>query len=262
MTRRHVHHAATATPSMGAPDHREKRAAPRVGWSIDVELDLEGRVFASVLRDLSATGAAVIVEGDVELGQVMQVRFSLPSEPEEVISCAGLIRSVRLGQDKHLCGIEFHHLDSQRRKSIANWVREEVAPAPGNIARNHWRGEVHSSEAFFVPSEEKEQRALRWQLGIAAIFKQVAQHLIEQDRVFVPYIGTDLSEGERVYLEVVPPTSHFVFRVLAEVVWVQRTANGHWDKGVGLRLAGLTPMDRHTLKAQLRWFRQESERYR
>lgn len=262
MTRRHVHHAATAALSTGVPDHREKRAAPRVGCSINAELNLEGRAFASVLHDISATGAAVVIEGDVQLGQVMQVRFSLPSAHEELISCAGLIRSIRLGEDKHVCGIEFHQLDSQRRKAIANWVRGEVAPAPGDIARNHWRGEVHSSEAFFVPSEEKERKTLRWQLGIAALYKQVAQHLTEQDRVFVPYIGKDLSEGERIYLEVVPPTSHFVLRVLAEVVWVQRTSNGHWDKGVGLRLAGLTPMDRHVLKAQLRWFRQESERYR
>jgi|GEM_PF-1799561 len=262
MIKRSLHHAAVATFPQVVRDEREKRSAPRVSCTIEVDAELEGRRAPSMMHDISATGAAVVFDGPVELGQVMNMRFALPNAPDEPIRCAGLVRSVRLSHGSRVCGVEFHHLDANRRKGIARWVRGEIDPAPGDIARNHWRGEIHASEAFVVPASERARKALRWQPGMASLFRQVAQHLCEQDRVFVPYIGKDLAEGDRIYLEVVPPACHYVFRVLAEVVWVQREPNGAWDKGCGLRLAGMTPMDRHMLKAQLKYFRQEKDRFR
>ena len=259
---RFIHHSAVAAFPSVVPDGREKRSAPRVSCNITLDVELEGERIASTMRDISATGAAVVFSSPVALGHVVNLRFALPCAPDEEIRCAGLVRSVRLHRGATVCGVEFHHLDAARRKAIAEWVRDEIAPQPGDIARNHWRGEIHASEAFVVPASERARTALRWQPGMASLFRQVAQHLSEQDRVFVPYIGKDLHEGDRIYLEVVPPACHYVFRVLAEVVWVQREPNGAWDKGVGLRLAGLTPMDRHMLKAQLRYFRDEKERYR
>jgi hypothetical protein len=262
MPHRSVHHAAVAAFPSVVPGQREKRSAPRVGCSISLGVELEGERIASTMHDLSATGAAIMFSAPVALGHVVNLRFALPTAPDDEIRCAGLVRSVRMHRGSALAGVEFHHLDAARRRAIAAWVRDEIAPEPGDIARNHWRGEIHASEAFVVPASERARMALRWQPGMASLFRQVAQHLAEQDRVFVPYIGKDLSEGDRIYLEVVPPACHYVFRVLAEVVWVQREPNGAWDKGVGLRLAGLTPMDRHMLEAQLRYFRDEKDRFR
>jgi len=97
---------------------------------------------------------------------------------------------------------------------------------------------------------------------MASLFKQVAKHLLAQDGVFVPYAGTELAEGDRIYLEVLPPSSHCVLRLLAEVVWVQSPAEGGFEHGIGLRIAGLSPMDRYVLKSVLKYFKHEAERYR
>ena len=262
MSKRPIHHAAIVNQSSVAQSEREKRSAPRVACTIPTRIELEGQRSTSTIHDLSATGAALVLDGAVELGQVMTLQFALPRDSSGDIRCAGLVRSVRRADGSHVCGVEFHNLDSSLRRTVAEWVRDELTPAPGDIARNHWRGEVHASEAFLVPDIDEPRKVLRWQPGMAELFKQVAQHLVEQDRVFVPYIGSDLSEGDRIDLEVVAPTCHFVFRVLAEVVWVQRTPSGAWGKGVGLRLAGMTPLDRHTLKAQLQYFKIEADRFR
>ncbi len=254
--------AVTPLPTI-MPDVREKRAAPRISTHIAARVEVDGSVSEGTFADLSAGGASLVIDNpDIELGHVLRLSFALPSEPEHTISCAGLVRSLRPRNGTAVCGIEFHRLEPTDRKSIAGWVRMEVNPGPGDIARNHWRGEVHASEAFLLPQSEQRRRALRWQPGMISLYKQVAKHLLDQDRVFVPYVGKQIAEGDRLYLEVVPPASHVVIRVLAEVVWVQSEANGHWGKGVGLRLAGLTPMDRATLESQLRWFRQEAERFR
>jgi len=254
--------AVSPLPSL-VPDIREKRSAPRVSAQLPTEIEVDGLAMSGKIADLSAGGASVVTAGaDIQLGHVLRLAFALPRSEDQMIRCAGLVRSLRTREGKAVCGVEFHQLEARDRKSIASWVRGEVNPQAGDIARNHWRGEIHASEAFLVPQREQSRRALRWQPGMVSLYKQVAHHLLDQDRVFVPYVGKGLTEGDRLYLEVVPPASHVVLRVLAEVVWVQAEPNGNWGRGVGLRLAGLTPMDRATLQAQLRWFRQEAERYR
>ncbi len=252
--------ALAAVPS-GASG-RELRTAPRVACRIAVELSLDGVTATSVLEDISSSGAAAAVPMEVELGQVVQLTFAMPHQQEDQITCAGLVRSVRIVGGESVCGLEFHNLDPGRRRSIANWIRQELNPGPGDISRNHWSGPVHSGEAYVVPQNEKSRPALRWAPGMASLFKQVAKHLLQQDGVFVPYTGSELVEGDRIYLEVIPPSSHCVLRLLAEVVWVQTPAEGGFKHGIGLRTAGLSPMDRHIVKAILKFFKNEADRYR
>lgn len=252
--------ALAAVPS--AATGRELRAAPRVACRIPVTVAFEGSTMMSTMMDISASGAAVGLKMDVELGQVVQLTFAMPHQAEDEISCAGLIRSVRDVKGEQICGLEFHNLKPNKRRSIAGWVKKELNPEPGDIARNHWSGPVHSGEAYLVPESEKSRPTLRWAPGMASLFKQVAKHLLEQDGVFVPYAGSELAEGDRIYLEVLPPSSHCVLRLLGEVVWVQSPAEGGFEHGIGLRIAGLSPMDRYVLKSILKYFKHEAERYR
>ena len=256
-----LHHAALAAVPSATQDPRELRAAPRVPCSVPVMVERNGARLGTRFNDMSATGAAVYLDAAVDLGEVLGLEFTLPGT-EDAVRCSGLVRSMRWSDGRPVAGVEFHHLPPARRKDVARWVRQELNPEPGDIARNHWSGDVHSGEAFVVPDAERSRRILRWSPGLASLFTQVARHLGAQDRVFVPYIGRELEEGDRLFLEVVPPSSHCIFRALAEVVWVQREESGTWGKGVGLRLAGMTPMDRHLLGSMLAWFRHEEERYR
>ena len=241
---------------------RELRAAPRVACRIPVTVDLDGVRAMSVMRDISSSGAAVGLPMEVELGQVVQLKFAMPHERDIEIVCSGLVRSVRDIKGDQICGLEFHKLDPAMRRSVADWVRTELNPEPGGVARNHWNSPVHAGEAYLVPEGETSRPAIRWAPGMATLFKQVAKHLLAQDGVFVPYAGTDLAEGDRIYLEVLPPSSHCVLRLLAEVVWVQTPAEGSFEHGIGLRIAGLSPMDRYVLKSMLKYFKHEAERYK
>ncbi len=257
-----VHRSPALPAASSSGGGRELRAAPRIACRIAVKLSLDGVTATSVFQDISSSGAAAAVPMEVELGQVVQLTFAMPQHHEDEITCAGLVRSVREKDGERVCGLEFHNLDPVKRRFIAKWVRNEINPEPGDIARNHWAGPVHSGEAYLVPADEKARPALRWSPGMASLFQQVAKHLLEQDGVFVPYAGSELAEGDRIYLEVVPPSSHCVLRLLAEVVWVQTPADGGFEHGIGLRTAGLSPMDRHVVKSILKFFKQEAERYR
>jgi hypothetical protein len=254
--------------SPSRPGGRELRAAPRVPCDIEVAVTQEDSVVVTRLRDISATGAAVHWARPLELGEVLQLSFELPDEHGTEVACAGLVRSFRPepSGDGRVVGLEFHKLVGPARKAVAEFVRRALsgeAPAEG---RRHWVSGVDIGNAQLVPDEERGRPALRWSTGFASLWAEVASHLGERETIFVPtHDATSLHEGERLYLEVVPPGTHAVFRMLGEVTWVQRAegaGNTGAAPGVGVRLAGLSPLDRFLVHSVARFFEQEAERYR
>jgi len=103
---------------------------------------------------------------------------------------------------------------------------------------------------------------LRWTPGLPALFDQVARVICDLETVFVPTLSGALSEGQQVYLEVVPPLSHAIFRMLGEVVWVEHGAQRATLDGVGLRLGGLSALDRELLASICSFYEEQAERYR
>ncbi len=241
--------------SRPAPSGREQRTAPRVPARIPVELEVDGTSVTTTTHDISATGAAVEYGGAVELGQVFSIAFALPDDGEE-IACAGLVRSFRPGkQGGRIVGVEFHNLPPEKRRAIARYVRwvmsgEDVQAA----AAAHWSGADHGAASVVDASDVP---VVRWAPGFSTLFLEVAAHLQTVTQVFVPVVDHGLSEGDRVWFELVPPNSHVVVRSMGEVTWVEREG----EAGVGLRLAGLTPLDRAVLAGIKGWFDRERARY-
>jgi Tfp pilus assembly protein PilZ len=234
---------------------REKRAAPRVAARIAVEVTIDGTRHPSFTTDLSATGAAVEYASPVELGQVFNLQFSLPNDGEE-ISCVGLVRSFRpSGTSDRIVGLEFHRLAPDKRRAIARYVAWVIAGNDLGAAADHWTGSDFGDASVL---ESDDRPVLRWAPGFPDLFLEVAGHVQDINQLFVPVANHNLSVGERLWFELVPPTSHVVLRATAEVTWVEE---GTTEAGVGLRLAELTPMDRHVLKSIRVWFANERERY-
>jgi hypothetical protein len=233
---------------------REQRAAPRIPCTIPLAVERHGRRSEVAMSDLSASGCAASLPDAVELGEVVTISFDLPAAPGR-IRCAGLVRGWRTVDGQRRVGFEFHNLDPASRRAIAAYVKSQLPT--GGAPRRHWVSVAPAGEAWVVGADERGRTTVRWAPGLVDLFREVASHLLERDTVFVP-LDTAVPEGERVFLEVVPPASHTVVRVLAEVIW-QQDDEGH---GVGLRLAGLSPLDRHTLQSMLKWFKAEAERYR
>ena len=236
---------------------REQRTAPRVTCQLSAELQVDGQTIQTLVRDISATGVAVDYGGAVELGQVFQIDFDLPDDRGEV-SCAGLVRGWRPGPAGRLVGLEFHNLAPDSRRSAARYVRWVLSGQDIEQARGHWSQSEPGAAQVVDPDEAGARKTLRWAPGFATVVQEVAAHLASSDQVFVPVAHHGLAEGERLYLELVPPSSHVLIRTLAEVTWVEAEEAG----GVGLRLAGMTALDSYLLKSMGNFFEDEADRYR
>ena len=186
---------------------------------------------------------------------MFRLSFTLPDEGDD-IECVGLVRSFRPSGEGRVVGLEFHNLPPAQRAAVARYVRWVGSGAEVEAALHHW---TEADPGSAIVAEAFDGTTLRWAPGFADTFAQVARHMIDSDRLFVPIDNHPLAEGERCYLEVVPPSCHVVVRTLAEVTWVEEGTAG---PGLGLRLAGLTPMDRTLLRSMLGWFDDERDRYR
>ena len=243
-------------PTASPPKGREQRVAPRVSCRIPVDLEVDGRSHSTTLRDLSATGAAVGYPRPIELGEVLHMSFVLPDADETEVSCSGLVRSFRSMEEGRVVGLEFHNLDPAVRRILAAWVRAAMVGDVPTEERRHW-GRDTEFAAHVVEREELLRPTLRWAPGMGTLWREVAAKVSGNDMVFVPTDGPSVVEGERCYLELVAPSSHAIIRLLSEVVWVSDDPSGDDESGVGLRIAGLTPMDRELLRASVRFLRDD-----
>jgi len=242
MTFRRVHYA----PDVAPPSGRELRTAPRIKMDCSIALQLASGDAEGRLVDLSTTGAAVAHNTAIELGEVIPLRFVLTGRGgNHSIACAGLVRGMRTDSLGTVYGLEFHNLSPEDRKFLAShihWVHEGGDLAE---AREHWSSNPDPGAASVLSSSlDPERKVLRWIPSFGALFAEIARHLLDNDNVFVPVVEAGLFEGEVLYLEIIPPQSHVVFRSLVEVTWVQTQS----EPGVGLRLPTLTPFDRKFLE--------------
>lgn len=240
---------------------RDLRAAPRVPCRFAVEVVVEGVQRRSTIVDLSATGIAVAWAGEVDLGEVFQLSFQLPDADATDVECVGLVRSFRSTEMGRVIGLEFHNLAAETRRAVATFIRAKLAGEAPSEARKHWSAGPDLGAAQMVSSEEKARPVLRWAPGFLDLYAEVARHISETEMIFVPTAGSGLGEGERLYLELVAPSSHVIFRLLAEVVWAASEETDE-EPGVGLRIAGLSTMDRFLIRESVRYMHEDSDRYR
>ncbi len=213
------------------------------------------------MLDVSATGCAVAWAAEVELGEVFELSFRLPDADRSDIACVGLVRSFRSVEGGRLVGLEFHNLAAPGRRALAAFVRASLAGEAPSEARVRWSGGPDLGAAQLVSDEEKQRPVLRWAPGFLDLYTEVAQHISETEMIFVPSAGGGLAEGERLFLELIPPSTHAIFRLLAEVVWAAAPGSDE-EEGVGLRIAGLTAMDRFLIRESVRFMHEDSDRYR
>jgi hypothetical protein len=253
--------AQEAAASISETSGRELRAAPRVSARFPASIGPQGALRPSTIVDLSATGCAVAWASEVELGEVFQVEFQLPDADRTDIACVGLVRSVRRTEMGRVVGLEFHNMPPPSRRAVASFVRSTLCGDGPSEARRHWSAAPDLGAATMVSDEEKSRPVLRLAPGFLDLYCEVAKHIAETEMIFVPAADTGLGEGERLYLELVAPSSHAIFRLLAEVVWSANTGLED-EHGVGLRIAGLSAMDRFLLKESVRYMNEDADRYR
>jgi len=255
-----------------------------VSCTLPVTVAAGGEELASEIRDISSGGIAVGLAREVALGEVYFLTFALPGEPEAPIRCAGLVRSFRTDGSASLVGLEFHKLEREDRRRIADFVHRVRAGEEPAALRPYWGGSADLDGATLFSDGGNGRPVLRWAPGLASLFDEVANHIGAHETIFIPGDHDNLAEGDQLFLEVIPPSSHAVFRMLAEVVWVEdhgtasvadiRIVEGGAEGddfaddevgprgGFGLKLGGLTAMDRYLLRAIRGYLKAETERYK
>jgi hypothetical protein len=211
----------------------------------------DGAVFGGVGRDVSPGGIAVDVRGPVELGEALSVEFDTP-DGDVAVRCTGLVRSLRtMSKDATRIGFEFHNLEPKTRRRLADWVRTRLS-GPPVPAEDRWAGLSDIGEASRVSDG---LAVYRWTVPFTSLWPEVVRVLAESTAFFVPFSDPEAREGEHVYVEIVPPESHAVLKLQAEVTWVARD-------GLGLRHVGLTTGDRAFLAGITAHFVRETAKYR
>jgi len=212
-----------------------------------VDVVHDGEPIGAIARDVSAGGMAIEMNRRIQLGEILEVSFRASADVH--IACVGLVRSVR-GESMSRVGIEFHNLAPKDRWALAAWVRERLRGHAGE-ARERWAARADVGEAVAVEVGS----VLRWRVPFASMWPEIAKALGTSANFFAPAEPGDLREGDRVIVEVVPPESHAVLQLQAEVTWVG-------DDGVALRHAGLTAADRAFLASITAHFVREAARHR
>ncbi len=142
-----------------------------------------------------------------------------------------------------LYGLRFAGVRPVDRRRLAAFVRGCL---PDRAPRAHWRPDL--GEAQLVGPGQA-PTVLRWPPALPALFAEIANRLASAQEVFVPGDCDALLEGQGIHLELHVPFSHAVFRLLCEVVWVERSVAGAVQPGASLRLSALSPIDRRLLSA-------------
>lgn len=225
----------------------ERRSAPRVPCSMAVQVVHDGAALGAIARDLSPGGMAIEMNSPVQLGEILEVRFQ-PNDQLD-IACVGLVRSVQVDSCVRV-GVEFHNLLPKDRWALATHVRDNLHGESGE-ARERWADRSDVGEATRV----EVGYVLRWSVPFTSLWADVVQAVSAGTTFFMPIRESGAREGDRVIVEVVPPESHAVLQMQAEVTWVGAD-------GLGLRHAGLTVSDRTFLASITAHFVREAARHR
>jgi len=234
MIHRHPHQPAAAL--------RENRLAPRVPCSLPLRLSVRDNDFDGTLENLSTSGCGVALGRPLVVGEEVDLDFVLDAATPPV-RCRGLVARM-ICSGEHLYGLRFAGVTRSDRSRIAAWVRRQL---PAASSRTHWRADL--GEAHLLQADRASHTVLSWPPTLPALFAEVVQRLLADSEVFVPGDCDGLTEGEGIHLELLAPFSHAVFRLLCEVLWVERAAGGASQPGVSLRLSALSPLDRRLLQA-------------
>jgi hypothetical protein len=234
---------ADAMHETGAPEWkqpgqgRERRVAPRLSCELPCTVDHDGRMLRGLVTDLSAGGAGLELPEPVELGEVLTLRFELPSGGG--VRAAALVRR-RDGSGN--CGVEFHNISGDDRHSVADWLSSRL-DQKDRVGRRRWRGDVGAATLDLEAGRPR----LSWHLALPAIAAEVLETLNDSSFVFVPGPSDDLRAGQTIEFELALPFTHVVFRSACEVIWVHTSDLGVSGAGVSLQLPSISEIDRAVL---------------
>ena len=113
------------------------RVAPAIDQPITVDItDSEGTQFRGVAMDLSATGLALVIEGDMDLtsGQTLQLRFSVAWDPKPLNFAARVCYcGMRDGQMRY--GIDFVGHQTENYEDVQDRLVDYVMKRQREILR-------------------------------------------------------------------------------------------------------------------------------
>ncbi len=103
-----------------ATERKERRSHPRVHLAARVEVEVEGRSFLAVVKNISAGGMLIYTANPGTLDQHLHLNFALP-ESEKVILARAVVRHVY--PDSGM-GVQFEEIADEDRAAIRAFVQK------------------------------------------------------------------------------------------------------------------------------------------
>ncbi|MGE5279896.1 MAG: PilZ domain-containing protein [Deltaproteobacteria bacterium] len=108
----------------------EKRRFPRLGIAVDVQWERApeaGNPDSNVTKDISAGGICLIVYEEVSVGDLLNLRFTLPTgRTVQALGRVVWVAPFEFSSDRERprrdAGIEFVHIEEEDRQEIAKFV--------------------------------------------------------------------------------------------------------------------------------------------
>jgi uncharacterized protein (TIGR02266 family) len=103
-----------------SPERAERRAHPRIHLVAKVEVEVQGRSFVAVVRNVSAGGMQIYTAHPAATGERLQLAFTLP-DSEKPLRVRAAVRNVL---PDSAMGVQFEGLSAEDAAAIRAFVEK------------------------------------------------------------------------------------------------------------------------------------------
>ena len=99
-----------------------KNRAPRI--PLDVEVNCDGNHFV-YSKNISESGIALLSDKELENGQFIQLKFTLPGHDKEVNAHGKVVRAAQVSDNFYEIGVSFWDIEEEDKKLLEDFFKNQ-----------------------------------------------------------------------------------------------------------------------------------------
>ena len=105
-------------------DRKFTDRAPRL--PLDVQVNCDGTHIA-YSKNISESGLAFIIDGELEISKMIQLKFNLPGSTEELDAIGKVVRCESVSENFFECGISFWDISEEASEALQEFFKKSRA---------------------------------------------------------------------------------------------------------------------------------------